>query len=99
MLQELLHTLQYTLMQKLLNNSVEKFDYIQCQELFSQILNSTSYLLPNFYLTIDEVTYKPEDNYILIKFNSSTPLLNEQLLILLSINNFIITGLEVSIIY
>ncbi|MFL0163975.1 hypothetical protein [Candidatus Clostridium helianthi] len=98
MLQELLYKLQYTLIQKFVNINIEKFDYVQCQELFSQVLSTASYLLPDFYLTTDEVTYKPESNYIMMKFNSSVPLLNGQLLILLNINNFIITGLEVSII-
>jgi hypothetical protein len=99
MTQEILSTLQYAILQKFINVNIEKFDYVEFQELFSSVLNVTSRLLPDHYLTIDDITYNSKNNYILIKFSSTVNLLDGNLYILISINKFIITDLEVSIIY
>lgn len=99
MKQELIQKIQDNVSLKLLNTNVENLDILVYNKIIDTILLTINSIVPDCQLDKNNVNHKLELDYILLTYKEPTEILDGKLAVMLNLNDFFITNIEVSVIY
>jgi len=99
MKQELIQQIQDNITLKLINTNIENLDIFVYKKIIDTILLIINSIVPDCQLNKNNVNHELESDYILIAYKEPIKILDGNLAIMLNLNDFLITNIEVSVIY